>query len=909
MLTSDPKREFPRPSTISKAGKVEVTVLEANRLYRSGASSKTIGFVSAATDTVDSRSKIELDLIAGMALFDQGDIAVALDHLASVELAARQFDVDVQFRSAAALFNRVSEFLSPTASLPILARLRQVAAAKGDANSLGGLHLAVAKLEACRGNYLSSRTHLETARGFEGRSKSTDFRCAISLIDCSLEVLGGNIARALGSARAAYAESALTGSRIQMAGSAGMLGLVSLLTGNAAMSMDYLTHGLELADEVLYMRLGILDNLVQVALWNDDLDRCDEYLKECAAVIAKQTTPSRSWYDLAHQVSRCSVLSSIADWETILEITAEAEPEAERRQFRALRTGLLCASARALGNLGDHKRAESKLASAIRSCPRGAVDPLIVLEATIGVCAALRGEQALASAHFERALSTAKAIGNRLLEAQIGTDQAKSLKTAKSIGVSRDPIETGTNTRNRSLVLADAATILGAGTSIALLAQRAVALIEGTNLEKRLRVRSSSGEEFRPETSVTSHSTADGSTRIELRGSDRCTTLIFDEVSSLDDVALVKGLVDLLQAAVRQRSDGDGTSEERTLWSDAPFVGDGEAVFSSPRMMEIVRVAVRLATSTLPILITGETGTGKEVFAKLIHDNSAAKRGPFVPFNCSAIPRDLVESQLFGHKKGSFTGAIDTSLGVIRSATGGTLFLDEIGDLDQALQPKLLRFIESGEIHSIGEGRPSTVKVRIVAATNANLDELSKDGRFRRDLFFRVGAAQIILPPLRERKDEIPALTTSFINRFSRESSRPRLRVSDDLIAALLLYDWPGNIRQLANELHRIVAMAEPGQTLTSADLSTVITEGWILAPKSGPDTPNTLRINLDQPLPKATEELERAFVSRAMHASGGHVNEAAQLLGISRKGLFLKRRRWGHLDPEPLDPDEIGDE
>ncbi len=390
-----------------------------------------------------------------------------------------------------------------------------------------------------------------------------------------------------------------------------------------------------------------------------------------------------------------------------------------------------------------------------------------------------------------------------------------------------------------------------------------------------------------------------------MRGSDRCITLIFEEADSLDDVILVKGLVDLLQAAVRQRSDGDGPGEDRTIWSDLPFESDGEAVFRSPRMIETVRVAMRLATSTLPILITGETGTGKEVIARLIHNNSPGRGGPFVPFNCSSIPKDLVESQLFGHKKGSFTGATDSSQGVIRSATGGTLFLDEIGDLDLALQPKLLRFMESGEIHSIGEGRPTTVKVRIVAATNANLDDLSREGRFRRDLFFRLGTAHVILPPLRERKDEIPALTSSFINKFSREAGRPRLRVSDDLIAALLLYDWPGNIRQLSNELHRIVAMAEPGQTLTSKDLSPTITAGWTLAPKSGPDAPHMLRVNLDQPLPEAIEELERLFVERAMHASGGRVNEAAQLLGISRKGLFLKRRRWGHLDPEPLDLSE----
>jgi DNA-binding NtrC family response regulator len=304
-------------------------------------------------------------------------------------------------------------------------------------------------------------------------------------------------------------------------------------------------------------------------------------------------------------------------------------------------------------------------------------------------------------------------------------------------------------------------------------------------------------------------------------------------------------------------------------------------------------------------LITGETGTGKDVLARLIHSHSRQKRGPFVAYNCSAIPKDLIESQLFGHRRGAFTGAVESSPGVIRAAEGGTLFLDEIGDLDAALQPKLLRFLESGEIHTVGDARPSKIKVRVLAATNVDLDQRSQAGGFRRDLFFRLGTAHIAMPPLRERKDEIPALTAYFVTRFSRECDRPGLRVSDDLIAALLLHDWPGNIRQLSNELRRVVAMSEPGQTLTSNDLSDAVTVGWRrahqlsgMAGQSG-DAGPALRVSLDQPLPRALEELERAFIDRAMLSCGGRVADAAQLLGISRKGLFLKRRRWGLVETD----------
>jgi transcriptional regulator with PAS, ATPase and Fis domain len=312
-------------------------------------------------------------------------------------------------------------------------------------------------------------------------------------------------------------------------------------------------------------------------------------------------------------------------------------------------------------------------------------------------------------------------------------------------------------------------------------------------------------------------------------------------------------------------------------------------------MIELLKIAVRLAQTELPVLICGETGTGKEVIARLVHDHSFVKRGPFVAFNCSSLPRELVESQLFGHRRGAFTGAVDAFPGVVRAAEKGTLFLDEVGDLDTAIQPKLLRFLESAEIHPVGESRPQKVGVRIVAATNANVDDMVEQGTFRRDLFYRIGVARLDLPPLRERKDEIPALASLFLARYARECHRAGLRLSDDLIAALLLYDWPGNIRQLANEIRRVVAMAEDGDTLTSDALAPDIVRHWIarVSPTAAGAHPS-VAIRIDQTLPEAIEELERVFIERALEQSGGRVADAAQMLGVSRKGLFLKRRRQG---------------
>jgi DNA-binding NtrC family response regulator len=312
-------------------------------------------------------------------------------------------------------------------------------------------------------------------------------------------------------------------------------------------------------------------------------------------------------------------------------------------------------------------------------------------------------------------------------------------------------------------------------------------------------------------------------------------------------------------------------------------------------MLELIGVAARLATTDLPVLITGETGTGKEIVARLIHRLSTVADGPFVPFNCSALPRELVESQLFGHRKGAFTGAVDSFPGVIRAADRGTLFLDEIGDLDLTTQPKLLRFLESGEIRPVGDVAVRHVSCRIVAATNANLDFLTAEGRFRQDLYYRVGVASIALPPLRERKDEIPALARLFIERFAVDCGRQDIRLSDEFIAALLMYDWPGNIRQLANEIRRAVAMATDGQALRASDLAVGIAHAWTSrsADVEDPLEP-TISVRLDQTLAAAVSELEQKFIGHALEATGGRVSDAARLLGLSRKGLFLKRRRQG---------------
>jgi len=361
----------------------------------------------------------------------------------------------------------------------------------------------------------------------------------------------------------------------------------------------------------------------------------------------------------------------------------------------------------------------------------------------------------------------------------------------------------------------------------------------------------------------------------------------------LDDRCTLAAIRKLIATALTLDGYRRDEKQRAALWPAEALEGDPESIWASEQAAEILTIARRIAATPLPVLLTGETGTGKEMLARAIHKASDRAERAMVAFNCSAVPRDMLESQLFGYRKGAFTGADAASPGVIRATAGGTLFLDEIADVPLELQPKLLRFLEHQEVQPLGETLPSRVDVRVIAATNANLEQLVAQGRFREDMLYRLNVIHLRVPPLRERREEIPTLLQHYIRRFGTELKKGELTLSDEALEYLLLYSWPGNIRQLANEVRRMVALADPDSTLTPALLSAEIQASRRTIPAS-PTAHREIRLPLDQTLPAAVELLEQTLVRRALERTHGRVEEAARLLGISRKGLFLKRRRWG---------------
>jgi DNA-binding NtrC family response regulator/tetratricopeptide (TPR) repeat protein len=702
--------------------------------------------------------------------------------------------------------------------------------------------------------------------------------------ESSILALSGDFHAALGSCRRAAALAAESGWAKGIVAVAGNLGYLLDKLDRPREAEEQLTFASQHVFKSPTYQLAIAETRAEIAIRAGEYDRAERILTD----VSTNEGRSAVWYELVVEATRAHALLRQRRWTEALRCSEAGLARASAAGAESEVTSFLLAKAEALLELKRHGEATQLLFATEHH-----FSPVTLLGAYwLALANALRngGLSVRALEYFER--------GTRLLERTRGkaaVDKARRLQSDS---------EESRSVASRAPNLDDAVALLDLVGSPHLLAGEAFAVLSKAECTNGLGLIARGGTEPRVVASQVWDSrrvlgAEHGRGEIEkLHLGEHCeeTWQIVarprEELEHRCTFAAIKKLIAALtELDVHRRAQ----KQRAALWPVDAMDQDGDTVWASEQMSEVLRIARRIAPTPLSVLLTGETGTGKEMLAREIHRASDRADRTFLPFNCTAVPRDMLESQLFGYRKGAFTGADASFPGVIRSAAGGTLFLDEIADVPLDLQPKLLRFLETHEIHPLGEPQPITVDLRIVAATNANLEQLVAEGRFREDLFYRLNVVRLKLPPLRERREEIPALVQHYLRKSSDEQKKGQLTLADETLEYLLLYAWPGNIRQLANEVRRMAALAEPDSALTPALLSPELqaSRRTIPAAAAPPPAEPEILLRLDQPLPVAVEILEQTMIRSALTRSRGRVEEAARLLGISRKGLFLKRRRW----------------
>ena len=380
---------------------------------------------------------------------------------------------------------------------------------------------------------------------------------------------------------------------------------------------------------------------------------------------------------------------------------------------------------------------------------------------------------------------------------------------------------------------------------------------------------------------ITAHGTVDSAVEAIKLGAFDYITKPFDQAEIQAVIAKAARTHDIAQRNVRV----DGRAR-------AAIVGQ------SPQMQEIFKIIEKVADTPSTVLITGESGTGKELIATALHEGSSRRNKPLIRINCAAIPKDLMESELFGYERGAFTGAVTSKPGRFELADGGTLFLDEIAEIPVEMQVKILRALQESEFERVGGIKTTRVDVRLIAATNRNLELEIEAGRFRKDLYYRLAVVPIVLPALRERQSDIPMLTHHFIEKYNRKLNKKIEGISDEALALLQAYAWPGNIRELENLMERVLLFAD-GPKIAAKDLPDQIRQAAVEAPAAASTTADgtPAETGLKDIVRMKAAALEKDLIAKALEETGGNVTRAARLLQISRKSLQTKMKEFGLRD------------
>ena len=833
--------------------------------------------------------KSECERILAKRLIDEGDTEGGIAGLHRAALVAQQSCNHLAlFNAKVQLLTILSDQSGPAAASSILAEARQIATKLGDPQVTARLHIHVAETEAKRGLLQNAKRHTLLARRILTTAPNAHLEACTSNLDMAIAVLRSefNLAKQHGLHAIELAEQA--GAAKVRRAVLGTMGVLFYELGEFERAAAYLHQALTAPPANRAQTSCILINLAQLHMIQGDLESTAQALERIGSLIHLEqdhlTYPSR--YSRLTRIQLLTrqgyVNEALARTDALLETAARAGDGLLHQHIQLTKAGLL-------QQLGHVPASMALIAEAVPGLHGGAAELHAQSEQILACALAFNGDAA-GEAHQQRAARVLQAIGNvpRQHELARRWDHAQRAEPSAPILDARRQHAQGARQ-----ALHDIAMAFAHATRPDLVAAELLNVITATEctVTARTSVQSTADTEACAKPATTDLPVAERRLSVGFRG-DHDVQLVVRPKSNVESVASINAVMHLLaslQEVQRARAERE---EKATLWPIEELPIDGERSVISGQMRDLMNYARRIARSKVNVLITGESGTGKEILARAIHDFSDRSGKPFVPFNCTAIPRDLLESQLFGHRRGAFTGADRDHPGLIRSAREGTLFLDEIGELGLDLQPKLLRFLESGEISPLGEPGPMTIDVRIVAATNSHLEDAVRDGRFREDLFYRLNVVRLSIPPLRERRDEIPAFVSHFVARAAAEFGKGDIRVAEETMERLLLYRWPGNVRQLQNEMRRIVALAESGATILPHAISDEILGALSVFRQSA--NGREISVDLHAKLLPTIARIEGEMITAALSVHDGKVDAAARALGISRKGLYLKRQRLG---------------
>lgn len=856
-------------------------LLIANALLQAGEISRaqSIAERENATDSpAPVRSRCEL--ILGLAARRRADLDGALKHLQlGLQLARNSNDHGQMAWSAVQLFRLVAEIRPREDLAALLSDVRRHVIRAGDAHAVAYMHDAIALMEASAGCLAEARRHHAVCTSILERYPNAWLQ-QVALIS----------AACLGHRECKYADAlkhlALARRLIPITG-ANLEAILDCNEGHALAALgrfDHATRKLNSASAApsALLAFGALEGLARVYLATKRLDECEEILNRIEVLSRAGKNVRAAFGTRWICVTEVKLLLQRGLWgDAIAAIDAHVQ-RAAQLDDQLLNATLLCLKLEALAHSGaGSSAAKSVLTLASIEAEAAVRDRVPDVNRAISV-SLQRTDRVLAAVALARARAIWADQGNVCAELELPPSprDADSTYPTRLVGA--------------GAIANCLSAVFSVSYSPRLLGRELLQIISG--LECATQGDVITGNEY---VDVGEESTGRCCLPLgEERG--KKVTLVCRVPDAPAQAILLMDVLRIARAALALQRYRDEERSRAALWAAEPLEAESGALFLADEMQRVLETAKRVAATNVPVLITGETGTGKEVLARTIHTCSSRAHAMFLPFNCTSTPKEMLDSQLFGHRRGAFTGAIEHFPGVVRTAAGGTLFLDEIGEIGLDLQPKLLRFLESGEIHPVGDSHPTRVDVRVMAATNADLDTLVAEGRFREDLFYRLNIVRLRLPPLRERRVEIPTFAHQYLQRYAQEFGKGDLRLAEETMEYLVLYHWPGNVRHLANEMRRLAVLAEDDAVLMPEHLSPEIAASRRTRPPSERTlTPTEVVVRIDQPLAAAVQHVERAMLQHALQTCGDNLEETAVRLGLSRKGLYLKRLRFGLITPE----------